>query len=176
VSRGRLVKEFNAQLNIKIRQCNLTVELLTRCVNLIKPENGLDPTKQSLDISKKTAVICMKQLQEANELDLQCNFKTKKDNKCHSSIKTLSGTYHCIYIHTIIPQSLYNSLASPAADKFKDPHDPQQAKSKWRHKLKGRQGPPQTHVSNSITAGQAQYTCTGIIRYHTLLYLPCWAG
>jgi hypothetical protein len=51
-------------------------------------------------------------------------------------------TKHSIYIHTIIPQSLYISPASPAADTFKDTHDPQQAKSKRRHKLKMRQAPP----------------------------------
>jgi hypothetical protein len=74
------VKEFNALLNIQIRECNSTAELLTRCANLIKPENGLDSTKQSLDqhITKKTAVVILRQQQEVNELDLQCNSKAKK--------------------------------------------------------------------------------------------------
>lgn len=92
------MKEFNALLNIKIRKCNSTVELLTRCANLIKLENGLDSTKQSLDqhIITKTAVIILRQQQDVNELDLQCNSKAEKGNKCHSSMKILLGTYHCI--------------------------------------------------------------------------------
>jgi hypothetical protein len=49
-------------------------------------------------------------------------------------------TKHSIYIHTIIPQSLYISPASPAVDKFKDPHDPQQAKSKRRYKIENATG------------------------------------